>query len=187
MVKTSLIVALGVFLFLVGLLFASSAMAADFFFYIGDSGPHNHNGNSTMDFYWNDDFGGSMRLVIEDINNTRGSASMPKARRVYSKSAADIVVVRDPEIRAGRFTHTPNPDKPDVIRIGWGVDGGSTGERVYIHEAMHGYSLQHISSVYGYRKCANINYRSVMCNHSPQHLTRYDNWNLRQLDNKWTT
>lgn len=162
------------------LVISSSASASNFLWYMGDNGPHNHNGNKTMDLYWTHNFHGSMRLVMRDFNNTPRKNNMPLIRRVHDRSQADVVIQVKPDIKGGRFKGTHHKLGPDRIVIGSNVDGGDTGERVIVHEVFHAYSAHHLGD-----KCVIIGYKSVMCKHSPGHLTRLDNWNLRHITNKW--
>ena len=150
----------------------------------GDSGPHNHNGNDTLDIYASRDgqWNGSIRLIIADVNDTPNPGNMPPARRVRTPEEADVIFVRDANASSpGTFTHRSSG--VDVIKIRPTVDGGETGERVFIHELGHAYSLQHMTD----SECAAAPGGSVMCPRwwNPHRLTAHDEADLRALPNDW--
>lgn len=147
---------------------------------VSGTGPHNENGNATMDYYWNANFHGSMQMVLDDFNNTPRFASAPKARRVYTKEEADVWIHWESDASPAWFSHREGVDE---IGINPNVDGGKTGTKVFTHETAHSYSEQHMTD----EECAKAIGGSVMCPRfwNPHHLTLTDNMFLRKLPNEF--
>lgn len=169
---------------IISLLAFPSVALADFFSNVNGNGPHNHNGNTTMDFYVEpgQGMGQSVNTVIADFNDTRNPNDMPLARRVQYKDNADVWIHRNNGGGGALIPHHASTE-PDEITIDWNVDGGATGERVYVHEMYHAYSGRHMTD----EECALSESGSVMCSgqYNPNHLTIFDGWNLRRLPNEW--
>ena len=150
------------------------------------AGPHNENNNDVHDIWAdpNGNWSGSIGLIIDDVNDTTNPGDMPLAYRRTNPDLADVHIVRNSQIEnPGNFVHIGGA--PDIININPNVDGGDTGERIYIHELAHSYSFQHMSELECEEVAANSTqgYSSVMCDGptNPHHLTGHDGTDLRSL------
>jgi hypothetical protein len=162
--------------------------------YTDAQGPHNENGNSTLDVFVEDDFQGGVDKAIDDINNTTNRNKMPLVRKVDTREEADLVVFYDETIQAqtsSYFQH--NPNMPDYIRINtWEQTQPrrlGTG-KPFFHEFGHDYSRTHqYHDGVNDPECATIEGGSVMCK-DPYNsadsggLSPHDDEVSRRLSNK---
>lgn len=148
------------------------------------NGPHNENGNSTMDYCVTSDFNGAVGAAINDYNNTPDSRNMPMARQVADCANADAKIFYVPYSAidsAGLFGHNQGTGSGDASKVDWirirnTVDGPNLASTLR-HEMGHSYSLQHTGA----------NVYSVMSggSYKTDTLTPYDNADLRSLPNKY--
>lgn len=168
LIGVALVIALAV-----TLLWASEAQAV-----LAGTGPHNENGNNTLDVCTPDNWDGALGAAINDFNFAdRGNA--PKARQVELCSNADIKLIKVPytaQDSPGLFSHGSGVDIASIRNT---VDNnGPNMPRLIRHEALgHGAGMSHTGR----------NVQSVMSGYpyDADHFTTYDRGEIRKLPNKY--
>ena len=150
-------------------------------------GPHNENGNTTLDVYANEGFGGNLGVAIENWNEGNFSATAPIIKRVTSKSKADVWVHYNFPGQTGA-AHQHFDNRVDEIHIS---TESPNPQWVLTHELGHSYSMQDLT----HEECDAIapdpetGRKSIMC-HSRWEggdITAHDREDLLLLPNQRIT
>ena len=150
-------------------------------------GPHNENGNATLDVYTDEPFYGALGTAITNWNERNTSPTAPLIRKVSSIVKADVYVHYNRPGQTGA-AHQHYDDRVDEIHIS---TESPNPPWVLTHELGHSHSMQDLTT----EECAAIapdpatGYKSIMCHARWEggDITQHDAEDLYLIPNKRVT
>jgi hypothetical protein len=152
---------------------------------LSGKGPHNENGNTTLDLYRADNFNGAFNTAINNYLEVQNFGQAPRPRVVTSLYQADVIVRYNDSTETGAgFIHYAEP-RIDTLRIS---RTGAYPVWLLTHELGHGYSMRDLTM----EECSYITpdpatgFKSIMCHSRWESgdLTAHDREDLLLIPNK---